>query len=173
MEVLEKKVTLIDGDWNTVTESNGKNSLNPKQWTLQADSIALNLALTKYQFKDSWSSNPTKQTFGHTFLYRYQSVSSRIDRWIFATGFHFQQKSCYVNYSTGNISDHYPIISNFSSNNKVERGIGYWKMNNSLLSHIDIKNSINNIWKEAEQVYFHCKNIECWWENTILLISTL
>ncbi len=77
----------------------------------------------------------------------------------------------YVDYSTGNLSDHFPIIADFNSYDQIQQGPGFWKLNSSLLKLQRVCLDIENIWKEANQFLNYINDIQIWWENLNKLIT--
>jgi exonuclease III len=129
---------IIGGDWNTVTEPDGKHSTR-REWTDKVDSKLLREMLSKHQLVDGWklkgklndSNDP-----GHTFIHRSNSTSSRIDKWMVPGSKISLIKKLEVNRMTVE-SDHQPLLLELDTL-QFDYGPGLWKLNNSLLLDSDV-----------------------------------
>jgi hypothetical protein len=128
------------------------------------------LLLEKFSLCDIWKHS--SKGHGHSFQHCNGKFSSRIDCWISSSNCSLYLSKCYVDYSTGLISDHFPVISEFTSPIKINQGTGYWKLNSALLKLPETKLHINFLWNEAVESLSNCQNKHIWWENLTKMITT-
>ena len=161
----KKNNTILGGDWNTVSEAQDRHSTATNQWKPQKDSYMLSNLLQKNNFKDAWHDKSNIQQKSHTFIHRNHQFSARIDKCIYPKNIGWNIAKVEIDFSTGLLSDHIPLITSFIKEEPLPHGRGYWKLNASILTQTSTLAGLNKIWQEAQDILPTAKNKNRWWDQ--------
>ena len=160
---------IVGGDWNFTTNKEDKNSLLT-EWKEKQDSKDFKTLLGKYNYVDPWYTLGHKP--GHSFFHRNKTVSTRIDKWIIPTVSNWDPSKILTDYSTGSLSDHFPVILHLTSKNKIQRGPSYWKLNSSLLKSEEVRLTLDNITTDFLDDESHIRDKHLWWTTLLTTIKS-
>ena len=104
--------------------------------------------LKKCKLTDGWKSfNSGKQ--GYTYYDKKSNSHSRLDYIFFSSNFHFEIKNLAITQPVKNpgVVDHSALKLNFKTD-CGEKGLGYWKINNSVLNEPEYIRVIKKYYKK-------------------------
>ena len=150
---------IIGGDWNVVRDQQFDKSggiFNIKHKTLDQ----LDQLMNNFELNDIWRiKNPNHKRF--TWRQTNPLIQCRLDFWLISDSLYDTVNNTDIIPSVR--SDHSAIILNLSQLDKIERGPGLWKFNNSLLEDAtyinELKNKITK-WKQNN----HMDDKQVQWE---------
>ena len=144
MKFLRKNVKtseniILAGDFNNTLSKKDKTS----EQNLKCESqIELQSLLQEFDLEDTWRvENSNEYIFTHEHLVN--NSHARIDRAYLSTKIRAEIK---IKHELISFSDHYNAVFITREKEKLERGKGYWMLNNSLLEDQNYTKEIENLW---------------------------
>jgi hypothetical protein len=129
---------IVGGDFNTVLNFQ-IDKLNGRKNTNIKCSQKLNTLIENNDLHDIWRLNfPNKMKFTWHSNTK-PTIFCRLDYFLISSNLINNSKKCYI--STGYCSDHSPVVFELNTS-KLERGPGYFKMNNSFLLNNEYQQNI-------------------------------
>ena len=146
--------TIYGGDWNAILDDNIDKSGGSLKHSAQKSQIFLNSMITDYGLCDILRLSKGNQRI-YTHVNKKSHSLSRLDYFLIDDNL-VNLPICSSNVSHGYMTDH-SYINLFIKGSSIERGRGYWKLNNSHLENDEfvdgVRNIISNTASEAYDSY--------------------
>ena len=147
---------ILGGDFNCVKKEQDKSNYTDNDRRLFPSE--LNMIEREFDMVDIWRhQNPHKVSY--TFIHN-NGCQSRLDRYMINANKLTRIKNCFIKPCF--LSDHEAIIMDLNTE-KIKRGKGYWKLNNSLIEKNNIKESIKILWENWKEEKQTIPDIQEWW----------
>jgi len=101
-----------------------------------------------------------------------RNVAVRLDRWYISPSLMGNVEKCYIVPNTA-ISDHLPVMLKLCNLNKVKRGKGVWKLNNSLLKCNEFCNEVSRFWEGWQILKPAGTPLLEWWDEGKIKIKEI
>lgn len=156
---------ILTGDFNCILEEVDKNK--PCEIDRDPSARKLKEILNRFDLIDTWRRlNPDKKQFtwrqiDGTNINR--NVAVRLDRMYISQNLLGNVEKCYIVPCA--ISDHLPVMLKLRNLNKVKRGKGVWKFNNSLLDCNEFCRQVHSFWNEWVAQKPIGEDILEWWDG--------
>ena len=147
---------IIGGDFNCVKEAKDKTTYNNTDRYLYPNE--LNKIQITMDMADIWrelNTNKRQYTFTHS-----QGGKSRLDRFLIDKHKQTRVKQCKI--EPCHLSDHDAVILDIKTE-KIKRGKGYWKLNNTLLENKHVRQEVSQILREWKLEKHKWSDIQKWW----------
>ncbi len=156
---------MITGDFNCVLNQNDKNT--ESRIDRDDSSKELQELINQLNLIDIWRKyNKDKKQFTWRQINtnnNNRNVAVRLDRWYISPSLLGNVEKCYIVPCT--ISDHLPVMLKLCNLNKIKRGRGVWKFNNSLLQCNDFCTKVEEFWEGWKLLKPNGAPILEWWDE--------